>query len=188
MPWRLYVSFWGKAQAFTSGVVVLLLSSCGYHVGAQADLVPKTVHTIAIPPFANATVQYKLTDRLPEAIAREFINRTKYQVVSDPNQADAILKGTITNFVAYPTVFDQTTGRASGVQTNVTMQIQFIERATGKVIYTRPSFEAKQVYEVSTAGTSVVSARAYFDESETGLARLSRDVAREIVSAILENF
>jgi outer membrane lipopolysaccharide assembly protein LptE/RlpB len=167
---------------------LLLTAACGYHVGAQADLVPKNIHTVAIPPFANATVQYKLTDRLPEAIAREFINRTKYQVVSDVNQADAILKGTITNFVAYPTVFDQTTGRASGVQTNVTMQIQFVERATGKVIYTRPSFEAKQVYEVSTAGTSVVSARAYFDESETGLARLSKDVAREIVSAILENF
>lgn len=179
---------WSSTRGLILWPALLLTAACGYHVGAQADLVPKNIHTVAIPPFANATVQYKLTDRLPEAIAREFINRTKYQVVSDVNQADAILKGTITNFVAYPTVFDQTTGRASGVQTNVTMQIQFVERATGKVIYTRPSFEAKQVYEVSTAGTSVVSARAYFDESETGLARLSKDVAREIVSAILENF
>jgi len=182
------VNCWSNTRGLILWPALLLTAACGYHVGAQADLVPKNIHTVAIPPFANATVQYKLTDRLPEAIAREFINRTKYQVVSDVNQADAILKGTITNFVAYPTVFDQTTGRASGVQTNVTMQIQFVERATGKVIYTRPSFEAKQVYEVSTAGTSVVSARAYFDESETGLARLSKDVAREIVSAILENF
>lgn len=167
---------------------LLLLSACGYHVAGKADLVPKTVHTIAIPAFANATVQYRLTDRLPQAIAREFIARTRYQIVSDPDQADAILRGTITNFVAYPTVFDQTTGRASGIQTNVTMQVSFVERATGKVLFTRPSFEAKQVFEVSTAGTSAVSARAYFDESETALQRLSRDVARDVVSAILENF
>ena len=182
------MSFWSKTALPITPALVLLLTSCGYHVGAQADLVPKNIHTIAIPPFGNSTVQYKLTDRLPEAIAREFINRTKYQVIPDASQADAVLKGVITNFVAYPTVFDQTTGRASGVQTNVTMQIQFIDRVTGKVIFTRPSFEAKQVYEVSTAGTSVVSARAYFDESETALARLSKDVARDIVSAILENF
>src|ERR1700733_9915001 len=106
----------------------MVFSSCGYHVAGRADLVPKSIHTIAIPPFANSTVQYKLTDRLPEAIAQEFIARTKYQIVSNPDTADAILRGTITNFVAYPTVFDQTTGRASGVQTNVTMQIQFVER------------------------------------------------------------
>ncbi len=51
------------------------------------------VHTIAIPPFTNATVRYKLTDSLPEAIGREFIARTHYQIVNDPTQADAVLRG-----------------------------------------------------------------------------------------------
>ena len=106
------MSFWTEFRALPIALV-LLLTACGYHVAGQANLVPKTIHTIAIPPFANVTVQYKLTDRLPEAIAREFIARTKYQIVSNPDQADAILRGTITNFVAYPSVFDQTTVRAS---------------------------------------------------------------------------
>ena len=57
------------------------------------DLIPKTVHTIAIPAFTNPTTRYKLTDQLPEAIAREFISRTRYRIVSDPNPADAVLKG-----------------------------------------------------------------------------------------------
>ena len=48
------------------------------------DLVPKTVHTIAIPAFTNETTRYKLTDQLPEAIAREFISRTRYRIVTDP--------------------------------------------------------------------------------------------------------
>ncbi len=86
------------------------------------------------------------------------------------------------NYVAYPSTIDQQTGRASGLQVNVTMQISLVERATGKVLFTRPSFDVRQRYEISqTAG-------AYFEESDAALDRLSRDVARDVVSAILENF
>ena len=60
---------------------ILLVSGCGYSTGGHADLVPKTGHTIAIPAFSNATTRYKLTDQLPEAIAREFISRTHYRIV-----------------------------------------------------------------------------------------------------------
>ncbi len=160
----------------------VMLASCGYHIAGKADLVPKTVHTICIPAFANITTRYKLSDHLPEAITREFISRTHYQIVQDPNAADAVLRGAVVNFIAYPTLFDQQTGRASGFQVNVTMQVTLTERATGKVIFSRPSFEMRQRYEAS------IGANAYFDESDAALNRLSRDVARDLVSAILENF
>ena len=163
-------------------VFSVVLSSCGYHIAGKGDLVPKTVHTIAIPAFSNITTRYKLTDHLPEAISREFITRTHYQIVNDPNQADAVLRGSIINYVAYPTIIDQATGRASGLQVNVTLQITLTERATGKVIYSRPSFEAHQRYELS------INANTYFEESDAALDRLARDVARDLVSSILENF
>jgi RNase P/RNase MRP subunit p29 len=158
-------------------------SSCGYHVAGKADLVPKSIHTIAIPPFANATIRYKLTDLLPEAISHEFIARTRYQIVNDPEQADAVLRGTIVNFVQYPIVFDQATGRASGLQVNVIMQVSLVERTTGKVIFSRPNFEQHDRYEISVTNTN-----QYFEESGPALNRLSRDVARDLVSAILDNF
>jgi outer membrane lipopolysaccharide assembly protein LptE/RlpB len=160
-----------------------LLTGCGYHVAGQADLVPKSVHTVAIPPFTNVTVRYKLTDRLPQALSREFIARTRYQIINDPQQADAVLRGSVVNFVAFPILFDQATGRASGLQVNVTMQVNFVERATGKVIFTRPNFEMHQRYEIA-----VTNDRAYLEEDEAAIDRLSRDVARDLVSAILENF
>ena len=65
-------------------ILALGLASCGYHVSGKADLLPKTVHTIAIPAFQNATIQYKLTDLMPGALAREFITRTRYRVIPDP--------------------------------------------------------------------------------------------------------
>ncbi len=160
----------------------LLGSGCGYHVSGHSDLVPKTVQTICIPAFSNATTRYRLTDRLPEALSREFIARTRYKIVNDINQADAILRGNVVNYFAYPTIFDQATGRASTVQVIVVMSVTLTERATGKVLYTRPSFDWKQQYEIST------DPRAFIDESDVALDRLSKDVARMLVSAILENF
>ena len=172
---------WGKAGALAAFCFALL--GCGYHVAGHANLVPKTVHTVAIPPFQNATVRYRLTDLLPEAISREFISRTKYQIISDPMQADAVLRGSVINFFAFPTLIDQANGRTSGAQVNVGLNIQFVERATGKVIYSQPSYQAHERYELSATNNY-----QYFDESGPALDRLSRDVARDVVTSILDNF
>ena len=162
--------------------VALGLSSCGYHVSGHSDLLPKTIKTIAIPAWGNATTRYKLTDRIPEAVTREFIQRTRYQIVSDVNQADAILRGTVVNYFSSPIVFDPTTSRASVVQISVVMSAVLVDRVTGKELFSRPSFEVKQQYEISS------DPNAFFQESDPAMTRLSKDAARSLVSAILENF
>jgi RNase P/RNase MRP subunit p29 len=158
------------------------LAGCGYHVGGKADLLPKTVKTIAIPTFGNLTTRYKISDRLGSAISREFLTRTRYQIVADPNEADATLSGSVLNYVAFPTVVDQVTGRAAGVQISVMLQVNLTDRASGKVLFTRPNMEVRERYEIS------IDQAQYFEESETALERLSRDVARSVVSAVLSGF
>ena len=73
----------------------LLCGACGYRVSGHADALPKNIKTIAIPAFGNATTLYRLTERLPADIAREFISRTRYAVVTDPNKADAVMSGSV---------------------------------------------------------------------------------------------
>jgi outer membrane lipopolysaccharide assembly protein LptE/RlpB len=163
-------------------LLTIVSASCGYHVAGTTDVLPKNVKTIAIPAFGNITTRYKISDLLAAAITREFISRTRYQIVSDPDQADAVLTGSVVNFVSYPTIFDSKTGRAAGIQAIVTMQVTLRDRATNAVLFDRPHMESRQNYEIS------VDPRAYFDESEVGMDRLSRDVARSVVSAVLENF
>ena len=139
-------------------------------------------------PAANKQT-HKLVLRLPvqlatlaEATTREFISRTRYRIVADPNQADAVLNGTVTNFTSFPTVFDPSTGRASAVEVHVYMRVDLVERATGKTIFSRPNFEVRERYQIS------VDPSAFFEESDTALDRLSKQTARQVVSAILENF
>lgn len=159
-----------------------LLLSCGYHLAGHADLVPKTDRTIAIPAFTNITVRYKLNDWLPEALSKEFIARTRYKIVSDPNQADMVLKGTVASYSSYPTTLDPTTNRASTAEIHVVMTINLEERATGKVLFTRPRLEITDRYQISSNPTQ------YFEESDDALSRASQVVARQVVSAILNNF
>jgi hypothetical protein len=166
----------------TGAMLAVLLSSCGYQTAGHADLVPKSINSIAIPAFTNLGTRYKLTDRLPEAIAQEFITRTRYRIVPDANGADAVLQGIVTNYQAFPTVLDPSTGRASAVDLRVYLQITLTERASGKVIFRRPNMEVRDRYQIS------VDPAAFFEESEPALERASRQTARQIVSAILENF
>ena len=97
-PWRGggYVRGGVSASARAISIAIsigMVLSSCGYHVAGKADLLPKSLQTVCIPAFANSTIRYKLTDHLAEALSREFIARTRYHIVADPNRADAVLKG-----------------------------------------------------------------------------------------------
>jgi hypothetical protein len=159
----------------------MLAGSCGYHVGTRRDALPKKIRTIAIPAFDNLTSRYKLSERLPAAISREFITRTRYGVSGDVNTADAILRGSVLNLMAFPSI-DPASGRSSAVQVSVVMQVSLTDRQTGAVLYTRPSMQFTQRYEIS------LDQRAYFEESDVALDRLSRDVARSIVGSILEAF
>ena len=92
----------------------------------------------------------------------------------------AVLTGTLNNFVAYPTI--SANGRSTVVEAVVTLRITLTNRATGAVLFARNGAEFRERYEIS------IDPKAYFDESGTAMDRLSRSVARSVVSAILETF
>jgi outer membrane lipopolysaccharide assembly protein LptE/RlpB len=157
--------------------------ACGYHVGGQADLIPKSIKTIAIPAFRNGSVRYQIAGLLAADVTREFQSRTRYVIVDDPSQADAVLTGSVVNFATLGgTTTDPVTGRATSAQVILTLQITLTDRHTGKDLFARTGFEFRERYEIAKDLT------AYFDESGTALKRVSRDAARSVVSAILEAF
>ena len=163
-------------------LLAMVLASCGYHVAGKADLLPKTIQTVCVAPFGNSTTRYKLNDRLPEAISRELIARTHYHISSNCGTADAVLKGSVLNYVSSTTVIDPTTSRASSVDVRVFMLVNLTERSTGKVLFSRPNMEIRERYQVS------LTEGPYFDESDAALNRASNQVAQQVVAAILDNF
>jgi len=165
-------------------VLALAAAACGYHVGGHAspDLMPANIKTIAIPPITNNSMRPKLPALLAADLTHEFHARTKYIIVSDPTQADATLKAVIAKFVNFPTIADPTTGNATGAGCVVTMNLTLTDRRSGKVLFSQVGTEYRERYEIS------LDPKTYFDESDTALVRLSRDLANGIVTAILEKF
>jgi hypothetical protein len=161
-------------------MLIAALAGCGYHISGHGDMLPKTIRTIAIPAFGNVTARYKLARLLPTDIGRELISRTAYKIVADPSEADAVLTGTVHNFVAYPTI--SANGRSTTVEAVVTLNITLTNRATGAVLFNRAGAEFRERYEIS------IDPKAYFDESGTAMERLSKSVARSVVSGMLEKF
>lgn len=161
---------------------MLLLSACGYRVGGKADTIPKAVRTIAIPPFASFSTDYRLGDLLANEVGREFAERSRFQIVSDRNAADAVLQGVVTNVVRAPALADPTTGKTSSVQLQVFLTVTLTQRSTGKVLYSRPNFLIRENYELAT------DPHQLFDESGPAFQRLSHTLARDLVTAVLEGF
>lgn len=171
------------AGILCAAVLAVFAAGCGYRVGGGASTtLPPSVRTIAIPAFANSTMRYRLTERLPDAITREFIKRTKYRVIEDSGAADAVLTGSVNSYTAGGIVYDPVARRNSAVQVTVNLTVTLRERATGTVLFNRQNFEVKERYEIS------VDPKTYFDESDVAIDRVSREVARSVVSAVLENF
>ena len=168
-------------KKFWLALALIGTAACAYHVGGTTDLLPKGLKTIAVPAFGNVTTRYDLARMLPEEITREFLSRTRYRVVSDPEQADAVLTGAVVRYNSFPTTADQS-GRATAVQASVILQVTLRDHATGAVLFNRPSFEFKERYAISVSPTD------YFDESGVAMMRLSHDVAASVVTAILQNF
>jgi outer membrane lipopolysaccharide assembly protein LptE/RlpB len=174
-------------RAFSFGIVALVVpmlmaAGCGYHVVGTTNILPATVKTIAVPAFKNHTTKYRVEQRLTEAVAHEFLSRTSYKIVSEPDSADAVLHGDVTSLEVVPAVYDATTERATAMLITVRMKVSLVDKQTNKELYKNDNFEFHQQYAISESISN------FFDESSPALDRMSRDFASSLVSGILTRF
>lgn len=171
-----------SAAAGLTYCLALMVAACGYHVAGTAARVPADVKTIAVPAFKNASTNYRIEQQVTTAVVREFLERTHYRIVPQPAGADAILTGTITDVRAGPITFDNNTGRATSLQVQVTADVKLQDVHSHKILFSNNKYVFRQEYQESE------SPAALFQEDTPALDRLSRDLARTLVTDILENF
>ncbi len=162
--------------------LIPFLSGCGYHVAGRGDRLPPDVKTIAVPAFTNETYAFRIEQRLATAVTREFIERTKFRITPEAAGADAVLKGTVKDIRSGVIAFDLNTGRATTLQVQVVVNLQLVDLHTQKTLFSKPNYIFREEYQVSQ------SAPAQFEEDQPALDRLSQDLARTLVTEILENF
>jgi outer membrane lipopolysaccharide assembly protein LptE/RlpB len=172
---------WRRAQIGLIGLFALILASCGYHTAGKASRIPVDVKTLAVPAFVNQTQTYRIEAVLTEAVVREFNARTKYRIVTDPNAADAVLRGTVTGTQLAPLTYDSNTGRASTALVTVNMKVVLTAK-DGRVLYENSNYLYREQYQISRELSS------FFEEQGPAVQRLSHDFARTLVSNVLEMY
>jgi len=165
-----------------SAFCLLLFPACGYHVAGTATRIPPDVKTIAVPAFKNESLTFRIEQQVTSAVTREFLQRTHYRIQPDSAGADAVLKGTIKDVRAHAITFDVKTGRATSLQVQVTADVKLEDLHTHRILFSNSNYLFRQEYQESE------SPAALFQEDRSALERLSRDLARTLVTDILENF
>src|SRR5271167_1415807 len=89
--------------------LIFAAAGCAYHVAGTTIALPKNIHTIAVPALENKTTSYRIEQRLTAATIHEFVIKTPYHIVSDPENGDAILRGKVLTVEAVPLLYSSTT-------------------------------------------------------------------------------
>jgi outer membrane lipopolysaccharide assembly protein LptE/RlpB len=163
-------------------VATLGAAGCGYHVAGHASTLPAEWTEIAIPAFKNDTTTYRIEQRMTQAVIREFITRTKYRVVQDPSNADAVLHGEVLSIETDPVLFQATTGEVTTMLVTVHVKVELADSKTEKVVYKNDDMVFRDEYQIST------DVKSFFQEEDPAVDRMSHDLASHLVSNVLENF
>ena len=168
-------------------VCAIASTSCGYALAGRGSFLPSYIRVVGIPVLLNQTTFFQVEQVLTEKIRTEFIGRGNYTIVADTTGADAVVTGTVTSISVQPVGFtDQQL--ASRYVFTISMRVEFTDSRTGMVLWSNDSLTFSSEYQLQTFGNTALEGSAFIDQERSSFDRIASDVARSVVTAIVEAF
>jgi outer membrane lipopolysaccharide assembly protein LptE/RlpB len=167
-------------------LTLAVASACGYALAGRGNTLPADVRVIGIPDLVNQSTEADIDGVLTRALRTEFQSKGRYTVRPPAAGADAVLTGRVTGVTFQPVAFTAD-GQAQRYQVTVSAAIEFRDVARDQVLWSNPSFQAREEYPITT-GASANDPEALFRQDASALERLARSVARTVVTSIFEAF
>ena len=167
--------------------LALACSGCGYALAGRGSFLPDYIKIVGIPPIENRSTYLQVEQILTEKIRTEFIGRGKYSVLSEAAGSDAVLSGEITGISAQPIGFNEQQF-ASRYLFIMTMKVQLTDARTSMVLWSNDALTFREEAELATRGATSIDTSAFVDQERSSFDRIAGDVARTVVTAILEAF
>ena len=155
-------------------------------MAGRGSFLPADIRTVGIPKLENKSTFFQVEDVITEKIRAEFIGRGKYAVTPEALGADAVLTGEITSVSVQPVGFTEQQ-LASRYLFTLVMRVQFADARTNEVLWSNDALIFREEYELATRGSTVDGA-AFLDQERSSVDRIAGDLARSVVTAILEAF
>lgn len=167
-------------------LLVVTLPGCGYSLAGRGSFLPAYIKTVGVPQLINRTAFFDVEQILTEKVRAEFIGRGKYHIVPETTGADAVLSGEVLGIGVQPVGFNDAQ-LASRYLFTLTMKVAFTDARTNQVLWSNDALTFRGEYEL-TSGTSALEGAVFLDQERSSFDRISSDVARTVVTAILEAF
>ena len=168
-------------------LTVLGSSGCGYSLAGRGSFLPTYIQSVGIPLFVNRTTFFDVEQVLTEKVRGEFIGRGKYRITPDATGADAILTGEVLGISVQPVGFtDQQL--ASRYLFTLILKVTFTDTRTNQPLWSNDALTFREEYELTTRGNTALEGAAFLDQERSSFDRISNDIARTVVTAILEAF
>jgi len=165
----------------------LLFDGCGYALAGRGSFLPSEISVVGIPQLLNQSTFFNVEQVLSEKLRSEFIGRGKFRVVPEATGADAVLTGTVLSISVQPVGFtDQQL--ASRYLFVMTMKVEFTQTSTGQILWQNDSLVFRETYDLAVQGGGTVEGATFVDQQRSSFDRISTDVARNVVTAIVEAF
>ena len=164
----------------------LLLLTCSftecYKPVGRGDGLPKHIKTLAIPPFQNPSLRFKVEQRFTAAMVDEALRRARsLHITSTAEGADAVMLGTIKAFTYRPVLLEDL-GRARLFEVAITVGLTVRDQTKNKILFDNQSFVFRGEYEISG------DPKTFFSEEGPAVDRIARDFAKSVMTTILEGF
>jgi hypothetical protein len=167
--------------------LAMISSGCGYALAGRGSFLPDYIRVVGIPPIENRSTYQQVELILTDKIRTEFIGRGKYTVVPEASGSDAVLTGEITGISAQPVGFSETQ-LASRYLFTMTMKVQLTDTRTNMVLWSNDALTFREESELSSRGATTLAGTDFLDQERSSFDRIANDVARTVVTAILEAF
>jgi len=162
-------------------------AGCGYALAGRGTFLPDYIRVVGVPQLANNTTFFQIEQILTEKIRTEFIGRGRYTVIPNPEGADAVVTGTVTSIAVQPVGFTEQQF-ASRYLFTLTMSVEFTDVRTSQVLWSTTALTFREEYELTTRSDVALKGETFLSQERTSFDRISTDLARTVVTAIVEAF
>ncbi len=155
--------------------------------GGAGAFLPEYIDVVGIPQLDNTSTFFQVEQILTEKIRAEFIGRGRFTVVPVPEGADAVVTGTVTSVNVQPVGFTEQQ-LASRYLFTLTMRVEFTDARTNQVLWSNSALTFREEYELTTRSDQALEGASFLSQERSSFDRIADDVARTVVTAIVEAF
>ncbi len=158
-------------------LVALLAGGCGYTL---SSVLPPHIKTLAVPVFANSTVEFGIADDVTRALQDAFLADRRLRIVGE-RQADSVLRGTVLAYKNQPFSYTREE-KPTQYEIILTVRLLFRDLVKARDVWKEDAFTVRSTYNVVPVGSAPAKTEA------EARADLVKSLADQIVSRTVQGW